>query len=140
MTPPPALLAQGENLDLAITKEEVVVLVGEGVCAVKTLTRNHLYCEPPPQQPGPGPNGKKREGSDSLPDFTVSSACCGPNPGALVRAPTKGVAQTGRSCCSRWPGAFLYQHGISSRKGPLKTRGRLEYRPHVDPWSCTTME
>uniref|UniRef100_A0A8C5CM62 Plexin b1b n=1 Tax=Gadus morhua TaxID=8049 RepID=A0A8C5CM62_GADMO len=48
---------EGENLDLAITKEEVVVLVGEGVCAVKTLTRNHLYCEPPPQQPGPGPNG-----------------------------------------------------------------------------------
>uniref|UniRef100_A0A8C7UM56 Plexin-B1 n=1 Tax=Oncorhynchus mykiss TaxID=8022 RepID=A0A8C7UM56_ONCMY len=42
---------EGENLDLAISKEEVVVLVGEGVCAVKTLTRNHLYCEPPPQQP-----------------------------------------------------------------------------------------
>ncbi|KAJ3602767.1 hypothetical protein NHX12_030515, partial [Muraenolepis orangiensis] len=62
---------KGENLDLAITKEEVVVLVGEGVCAVKTLTRNHLYCEPPPQQPGPGPHGKKREGSDSLPEFTV---------------------------------------------------------------------
>ena len=65
-------LPQGENLDLAITKEEVVVLVGEGVCAVKTLTRNHLYCEPPTQQPGPGPHGKKREGSDSLPEFTVS--------------------------------------------------------------------
>ncbi|KAK0134459.1 Plexin-B1 [Merluccius polli] len=62
---------EGENLDLAITKEEVVVLVGEGVCAVKTLTRNHLYCEPPTQQPGPGPHGKKREGSDSLPEFTV---------------------------------------------------------------------
>uniref|UniRef100_A0A8C2YXQ8 Plexin-B1 n=1 Tax=Cyclopterus lumpus TaxID=8103 RepID=A0A8C2YXQ8_CYCLU len=40
---------EGENLDLAITKDEVVVLVGEGVCAVKTLTKNHLYCEPPPQ-------------------------------------------------------------------------------------------
>ncbi|XP_071349593.1 plexin-B1 isoform X3 [Trachinotus anak] len=62
---------EGENLDLAITKDEVVVSVGEGVCAVKTLTRNHLYCEPPPQQPAPGPNGKKREGSDSLPEFTV---------------------------------------------------------------------
>uniref|UniRef100_A0A8C9XDK0 Plexin-B1 n=1 Tax=Sander lucioperca TaxID=283035 RepID=A0A8C9XDK0_SANLU len=48
---------EGEDLDLAITKDEVVVLVGEGVCAVKTLTRNHLYCEPPPQQPAPGPNG-----------------------------------------------------------------------------------
>lgn len=63
--------SQGEHLDLAITKEEVVVLIGEGVCAVKTLTSNHLYCEPPPQQPAPGPNGKKREGSDNLPEFTV---------------------------------------------------------------------
>ncbi|KAI3370493.1 hypothetical protein L3Q82_025255 [Scortum barcoo] len=62
---------EGDNLDLAITKDEVVVLIGEGVCAVKTLTRNHLYCEPPPQQPAPGPNGKKREGSDNLPQFTV---------------------------------------------------------------------
>ncbi|XP_031679773.1 plexin-B1 [Oncorhynchus kisutch] len=64
---------EGENLDLAISKEEVVVLVGEGVCAVKTLTRNHLYCEPPPQQPFPGPpnGGRKREGADTLPEFTV---------------------------------------------------------------------
>uniref|UniRef100_A0A8B9KIU0 Plexin-B1 n=1 Tax=Astyanax mexicanus TaxID=7994 RepID=A0A8B9KIU0_ASTMX len=42
---------EGENLDLAIFKEEVVALMGDGVCAVKTLTRNHLYCEPPTQQP-----------------------------------------------------------------------------------------
>ncbi|CAJ1051961.1 plexin-B1 [Xyrichtys novacula] len=62
---------EGENLDLAITKEEVVVLVGEGVCAVKTLTRNHLYCEPPPQQPSPVHNGRRREGSDNLPEFMV---------------------------------------------------------------------
>ncbi|XP_036956796.1 plexin-B1 isoform X2 [Acanthopagrus latus] len=62
---------EGENLDLAITKDEVVVLVGEGVCAVKTLTANHLYCEPPPQQPAPVSNGRKQEGSDSLPEFTV---------------------------------------------------------------------
>uniref|UniRef100_A0A3Q2EE70 Plexin-B1 n=1 Tax=Cyprinodon variegatus TaxID=28743 RepID=A0A3Q2EE70_CYPVA len=58
---------EGDNLDLAITKEEVVVLIGEGVCAVKTLTKNHLYCEPPPQQP----NCRKCEGSDNLPGFTV---------------------------------------------------------------------
>lgn len=64
---------QGENLDLAITKDEVVVLIGEGVCAVKTLTRNHLYCEPPPQQPLPVSNERKREGFDSLPEFIVSS-------------------------------------------------------------------
>lgn len=65
--------AQGENLDLAITKDEVLVLIGEGVCTVKTLTRNHLYCEPPPQQPAPGPNGiKLRESSENLLEFTVS--------------------------------------------------------------------
>ncbi|XP_038132550.1 plexin-B1-like, partial [Cyprinodon tularosa] len=58
---------EGDNLDLAITKEEVVVLIGEGVCAVKTLTKNYLYCEPPPQQP----NCRKCEGSDNLPGFTV---------------------------------------------------------------------
>uniref|UniRef100_A0A674PM98 Plexin-B1 n=1 Tax=Takifugu rubripes TaxID=31033 RepID=A0A674PM98_TAKRU len=50
---------EGENLDLAITKDEVVVLIGQGVCAVKTLTRNHLYCEPPPKQPPPISNGRK---------------------------------------------------------------------------------
>ncbi|MBN3296556.1 PLXB1 protein, partial [Amia calva] len=61
---------EGENLDLAIFKEEVVALIGEGVCSVKTLTSNHLYCEPPSQQPSPARN-KKREGTDSLPVFTV---------------------------------------------------------------------
>lgn len=63
---------QGENLDLAIFKEEVVAMIGDGVCAVKTLTQNHLYCEPPPQQPSPGPPGRRREGADALPEFTVS--------------------------------------------------------------------
>lgn len=58
-------------MDLAIFKEEVVALIGEGVCAVKTLTQNHLYCEPPPQQPSPG-LGRRREGADALPEFTVS--------------------------------------------------------------------
>ncbi|KPP75167.1 plexin-B1/SEP receptor-like [Scleropages formosus] len=61
---------EGENLDLAIFKEEVVALIGEGVCSVKTLTRNHLYCEPPALQPLPGP-GRKRDGTDALPEFIV---------------------------------------------------------------------
>ncbi|MBN3325816.1 PLXB1 protein, partial [Atractosteus spatula] len=61
---------EGENLDLAIYKEEVIALIGEGVCTVKTLTRNHLYCEPPSQQPSPL-RGKKREGAESLPEFVV---------------------------------------------------------------------
>lgn len=61
-------------MDLAIFKEEVVAMIGEGGCAVKTLTQNHLYCEPPPQQPSPG-LGKRREGADPLPEFTVSPNC-----------------------------------------------------------------
>ncbi|CAB1336795.1 unnamed protein product, partial [Coregonus sp. 'balchen'] len=61
---------EGENLDLAIFKEEVVALIGEGVCSVKTLTHNHLYCEPPSQQPSVMAS-KKQEGIDSLPEFTV---------------------------------------------------------------------
>ncbi|XP_034028079.1 plexin-B1 isoform X1 [Thalassophryne amazonica] len=61
---------EGENLDLAIYKEEVVALIGEGVCAVKTLTHNNLYCEPPAQQPTITSN-KKQDGMDTLPEFTV---------------------------------------------------------------------
>uniref|UniRef100_A0AAQ5YIS9 Plexin-B1 n=1 Tax=Amphiprion ocellaris TaxID=80972 RepID=A0AAQ5YIS9_AMPOC len=42
---------EGESLDLAIYKQEVEARIGEGLCSVKTLTHNHLYCEPPSQQP-----------------------------------------------------------------------------------------
>lgn len=64
---------QGENLDLAIFKEEVVALIGEGVCTVKTLTHNHLYCEPPSQQPPLSlRHGRKREGAETFPEFIVS--------------------------------------------------------------------
>uniref|UniRef100_A0A672QMJ8 Plexin-B1 n=1 Tax=Sinocyclocheilus grahami TaxID=75366 RepID=A0A672QMJ8_SINGR len=61
---------EGENLDLAMSKDEVVALIGDGECAVKTLTRNHLYCEPPTQQPSVAAT-KKREAADTLPEFTV---------------------------------------------------------------------
>uniref|UniRef100_A0A8C8YJL3 Uncharacterized protein n=1 Tax=Prolemur simus TaxID=1328070 RepID=A0A8C8YJL3_PROSS len=44
---------EGENLDLAMSKEEVVAMIGDGPCVVKTLTRHHLYCEPPVEQPLP---------------------------------------------------------------------------------------
>uniref|UniRef100_A0A671NU87 Plexin-B1-like n=1 Tax=Sinocyclocheilus anshuiensis TaxID=1608454 RepID=A0A671NU87_9TELE len=61
--PGSVISVEGENLDLAIFKEEVIALIGEGVCTVKTLTHNHLYCEPPPQQPPLSlRNGRKREG------------------------------------------------------------------------------
>uniref|UniRef100_A0A8C2X6U5 Plexin-B1 n=1 Tax=Cyclopterus lumpus TaxID=8103 RepID=A0A8C2X6U5_CYCLU len=61
---------EGENLDLAIYKHEVEARIGAGVCSVKTLTHNHLYCEPPAQQPSVT-TGNKQEGMDSLPEFTV---------------------------------------------------------------------
>ncbi|XP_028824360.1 plexin-B1-like [Denticeps clupeoides] len=61
---------EGNNLDLAIFKEEVVARIGEDSCGVKTLTRNHLYCEPPSHQPL-SLSTKKYEGPESLPEFTV---------------------------------------------------------------------
>ncbi|TKS77065.1 Plexin-B1 Semaphorin receptor SEP [Collichthys lucidus] len=61
---------EGENLDLAIYKHEVEARIGEGVCSVKTLTHNHLYCEPPAQQPSVTASNKQ-DGMDSLPEFTV---------------------------------------------------------------------
>ncbi|XP_040008544.1 plexin-B1-like isoform X2 [Xiphias gladius] len=61
---------EGENLDLAIYKHEVEARIGEGVCSVKTLTHNHLYCEPPAQQPSVAAS-RKQDGMDSLPEFTV---------------------------------------------------------------------
>ncbi|XP_019743599.1 plexin-B1-like isoform X3 [Hippocampus comes] len=61
---------EGENLDLAIYKHEVQARIGDGVCSVKTLTHNHLYCEPPAKQPSVG-TSQKKEVMDSLPEFTV---------------------------------------------------------------------
>uniref|UniRef100_A0A8D2NHD9 Plexin-B1 n=1 Tax=Zonotrichia albicollis TaxID=44394 RepID=A0A8D2NHD9_ZONAL len=51
--PGSVISVEGENLDLAISKDEVMAMIGEGICVVKTLTRNHLYCEPPSEQPAP---------------------------------------------------------------------------------------
>lgn len=49
-----------------------MAMIGEGICVVKTLTRNHLYCEPPSEQPAPR-HRTKREGTDLLPEFTVGN-------------------------------------------------------------------
>ncbi|XP_027625116.1 plexin-B1 [Tupaia chinensis] len=61
---------EGENLDLAMSKEEVVATIGDVPCVVKTLTRHHLYCEPPVQQPLPQ-HQALREALEALPEFTV---------------------------------------------------------------------
>ncbi|XP_004368544.1 plexin-B1 [Trichechus manatus latirostris] len=61
---------EGENLDLAVSKEEVVAMIGDGPCIVKTLTRHHLYCEPPTEQPLPRHHAF-RDAPDALPEFTV---------------------------------------------------------------------
>nr|KAF6475694.1 plexin B1 [Rousettus aegyptiacus] len=68
--PGSVLSVEGENLDLAMSKEEVVAMIGEGPCVVKTLTRNHLYCEPPAEQPLPRHHAL-REAPDAFPEFTV---------------------------------------------------------------------
>lgn len=68
--PGSVISVEGENLDLAINKDEVKAMIGVGICSVKTLTKNHLYCEPPTEQPVPQ-HRAKREGADSLPEFTV---------------------------------------------------------------------
>lgn len=62
-------VSQGEGLNLGISKEEVRVHIGRSECLVKTLTRTHLYCEPPAHAPQPA-NGS------GLPQFVVS-----PHPG-----------------------------------------------------------
>ncbi|EQB77103.1 plexin-B1 [Camelus ferus] len=68
--PGSVLSVEGENLDLAMSKEEVVAMIGDGPCVVKTLTRHHLYCEPPVEQPLPRHHAL-REAPDALPEFTV---------------------------------------------------------------------
>ncbi|XP_029465228.1 plexin-B3 isoform X2 [Rhinatrema bivittatum] len=56
---------EGDGLNLGITKEEVLAMIGDGVCVVKTLTKNHLYCEPPIIPPKPLEEGAQ------LPEFVV---------------------------------------------------------------------
>ncbi|XP_072285568.1 plexin-B3 isoform X2 [Pyxicephalus adspersus] len=56
---------EGEGLDAGIQKEEVRAMIGNGVCTVKTLTHNHLYCEPPLTAPEP------LDPSVPLPQFVI---------------------------------------------------------------------
>ncbi|XP_069501478.1 plexin-B3 isoform X1 [Ambystoma mexicanum] len=56
---------EGDGLDLGISKKEVIAMIGNGVCTVKTLTKNHLYCEPPLEAPQPLEEGAL------LPEFVV---------------------------------------------------------------------
>ncbi|XP_050783133.1 plexin-B3 isoform X4 [Gopherus flavomarginatus] len=65
LKPGNVLHVEGDGLTLGISKEEVLVWVGEGLCTVKTLTRTHLYCEPPLRPPRP------LNVSAGLPEFVV---------------------------------------------------------------------
>ncbi|XP_073496021.1 plexin-B3 [Phyllobates terribilis] len=56
---------EGEGLDSGISKQEVLAMIGNGICTVKTLTHNHLYCEPPLTAPPP------LDSTASLPEFVV---------------------------------------------------------------------
>ncbi|KAM3911803.1 plexin-B3 isoform 2-T3 [Leptodactylus fuscus] len=65
LKPGNVLDVEGEGLDSGISKQEVRAMIGNGVCTVKTLTHNHLYCEPPLTSPQP------LDSSASLPEFVV---------------------------------------------------------------------
>ncbi|XP_073086650.1 plexin-B1 isoform X2 [Manis javanica] len=68
--PGSVLSVEGDNLDLAMSKEEVLAMIGVGPCVVKTLTRHHLYCEPPEEQPL-AQHHPLQGAPDPLPEFTV---------------------------------------------------------------------
>ncbi|KAM4737577.1 plexin-B1-like isoform 2-T2 [Anableps anableps] len=68
--PGSVISVEGENLDLAMYKQEVEARIGGGLCVVKTLSHNHLYCEPPAKQPSIIAR-RKQDGLESLPEFTV---------------------------------------------------------------------
>uniref|UniRef100_F6Q5G2 Plexin-B3 n=1 Tax=Ornithorhynchus anatinus TaxID=9258 RepID=F6Q5G2_ORNAN len=65
LKPGNVLDVEGKGLNVGISKEEVRVQIGDGVCTVKTLTSTHLYCEPPLQPPQP------LNSSSRLPEFIV---------------------------------------------------------------------
>lgn len=52
-------------------KQEVEAWIGGDQCVMKTLSHNHLYCEPPATQPSITAN-RKQDGLESLPEFIVS--------------------------------------------------------------------
>lgn len=87
-------VSQGEGLNLAISKEEVRVHIGDGECLVKTLTLTHLYCEPPPRVPQPS------NGSGTLLQFVVR---LGPQAQAWVWAAGTIRAEAQESCASHHP-------------------------------------
>ncbi|KAJ8265089.1 hypothetical protein COCON_G00141880 [Conger conger] len=59
------IAVQGENLTLAMTRQEVVATLGMEECEMKTLDSTHLYCEPPETQP------PSRDNSDNPPVLRV---------------------------------------------------------------------
>ena len=86
------MASQGEGLNLAISKEEVHVHIGDGECLVKTLTLTHLYCEPPPRVPQPS------NGSGTLLQFVVR---LGPQAQGWAAGAIRASAQ--ESCASHHP-------------------------------------
>lgn len=70
-------------------------MIGDGPCVVKTLTRHHLYCEPPMEQPLPRHHAL-RETPDALPEFTVSRwAWAGPGPEHVLKPCSLGASHVG---------------------------------------------
>ncbi|XP_048257731.1 plexin A3-like isoform X1 [Haliotis rufescens] len=64
------LIIEGHHLTLAADKYDVVVLIGQQLCNVTTLSSNQIVCAPPPKQP-PGINGDGKEDGREYPDVYV---------------------------------------------------------------------
>ncbi|XP_078064423.1 plexin-B1-like, partial [Mustelus asterias] len=58
------IIVEGDNLNQAMNMEEVIALIGDQKCVLKTLTNHNLYCIPPKSQP-------KASGKGDLSQFTV---------------------------------------------------------------------
>lgn len=95
-------------------------MIGEGPCVVKTLTRNHLYCEPPAEQPLPRHHAL-REAPDALPEFTVSEQALG---WARHGACAETLLTGGSPCRCRW----------ATCTSPWATCSMMARAPWLFPW------
>ena len=63
--------SQGKDLTLAADKRDVLVLIGQKLCNVTTLSSTQIVCLPPPEQP-PGVDSEGKVNKQELPNVVVS--------------------------------------------------------------------
>ncbi|XP_041349841.1 plexin-B-like isoform X2 [Gigantopelta aegis] len=65
------LIIEGKDLTLAAEKRDVLVLIGQKLCNVTTLSSTQIVCLPPPEQP-PGVDNEGKADKQELPHVVVS--------------------------------------------------------------------